>query len=171
MSRLLTFMATISYLVEAGALYKLDPQLAPRQQEDRMVYTSPLLKTWIEETLPTLASNWNLSELPIQQLDSYMASFASGDPLIYVKDFRPLNPIGQGVWELKTADLRIFGWFYRRDCFIGVQADTAWRVKESRMYHAYREATVRFRDFLDLDNPKFIPGDEPNDVVSNCCFS
>lgn len=79
-----------------------------------------------------------------------------------------MRPVGNGVWELKTADLRLFGWFVQKDCFIVCDCDTTLRVKQMRLYPGYRDQAVRFRERLDLDEPKFIAGDDPNDVVSDC---
>jgi hypothetical protein len=81
-----------------------------------------------------------------------------------------LRPAGDGVWELKTADLRVFGWFHAKDCFLGHCADTAERVKEHRLYTGYVGEVVRFRDSLPLDEPKYIPGEDPDAVVSNSSY-
>jgi hypothetical protein len=73
----------------------------------------------------------------------------------------------EGVWELKTADVRLFGWFHQFDCFVGVVIDLKYRVQEYKLYSGYMGEVIRFRDNLDLDEPKFIPGGEPVNVVSN----
>ena len=163
-------MATVSDLSEAGALFKLDPALDPDVQELRCLYTSERLKDWIQQTLPTLGSAWEIDHSPVEQLDALVATFASGEQLTFGWQFSPLKPIGQGVWELKTADLRVFGWFPVRDYFIGVAADWTERIKLHGLYAGYRGEIVRFRDELRLDEPKFIEGDNPDDVVSNFTF-
>jgi hypothetical protein len=44
----------------------------------------------------------------------------------------------------------------------------ATRIKKHDLYRGYANVTTRrFRDELDLDNPKYIPGDDPHAVVSN----
>jgi hypothetical protein len=78
--------------------------------------------------------------------------------------------VQDGIWELKTADLRIFGWFNVLDHFVGAAADTTDRVKQHNLYYGYAGETARFRDGLDLDPPKFIPGADPNAVVSNYTY-
>jgi hypothetical protein len=73
-----------------------------------------------------------------------------------------------GIWELKTEDIRIFGFFHKKDCFIGVVADDATRIKTYDLYHGYANVNCRrFREAIDLDNPKCVLGDDPNAVVSN----
>ena len=163
-------MATIAELVDAGSLFKLDPVLEPNKQEFRIVYTSPRLKDWLLTELPMLASSWDIETTPSEQLDALIAVYASGEPLTFERQFNPINPIGEGVWELKTADLRILGWFAVQDCFVGVVGDTAERVKRHGLYAGYRGEAVRFREALPLDEPKFVEGDDPDAVVSNFTF-
>lgn len=160
-------MATLINLADGGTLFKLDPVLDLHEQELRLIYTSERLMHWLQQTLPELGSTWNIESSPAEQLDTLFATYASGDTLTYGWDLKPIGPVGLGVWELKTADVRVFGWFARRDSFIGVVADATERVKTYNLYAGYRGEVVRFRDALDLDEPKFAPGDDPDDVVSN----
>jgi hypothetical protein len=164
-------MATLLDLAANGLLSKLDAQLEPPQQELRMLYAGPKLVAWIKDALPALESTWKIEQSPAEQLDDLMQLFCSGEPLTYDWQFKSLTHVANGVWELKTADIRVFGWFHKKDCFVGVIADMADRIKKYRLYESYsRVEVVRFRDALDLDAPKFVPGDNPHDVVSNCAF-
>jgi len=96
--------------------------------------------------------------------------FVSGETLTYSRQFKPLNHLGEGVWELKTADIRLFGWFPMRDVFVTYCADEAWRVKEYKLYRGYVNEVVQFRNVLPLDEPKFVEGENPDAVVSNFYF-
>ena len=116
--------------------------------------------------LPTWGSQWQIDETPEQQFDSLTEVYAAGETLTYDRQFKPLVSLGSGIWELKTADLRIFGWFHQRDCFVATNLDLADRIKMYRMYAGYVGEAVRDRDALTLDEPKFIEGDNPHDVVS-----
>ncbi|MGJ4996221.1 hypothetical protein ACQR0Z_17465 [Bradyrhizobium sp. HKCCYLS3077] len=164
-------MATLLDLAREGALLKFDPLLEHPQQELRMFHAGPKLVSWIQNDLPKLESNWKIEQRPDEQLDDLLQLFCSGEPLIVGWQFKSLVHLADGVWELKTPDLRIFGWFHRKDCFIGVIADTAERTKTYKLYAGYARVEVaKFRDGLDLDEPKFVPGADPHDVVSNCYF-
>lgn len=134
--------------------------------EDRRVYMLPRAVKWAEEILPTLESVWQIEEAPIAQLDAMLHDFCSGEALAHVEDFRCLRPIGSGIWELKTADLRVFGWFYRPNIFVWSAAFFADAIKDGDMYHGFVSQAVRDREALDLTPPKFVPGERPNDVVS-----
>ncbi len=161
-------MATLLSLVHDGALSRIDPEIA---NEDRFIFTTPTFQKWVSEKLPQLASNWDLDEQPIEQFDGLLDTFCGGHPLTYGSDLRCLFEHENGIWELKTADLRIFGWFVQRDYFIAVRAGSAWFIKEHKLYKGFIGEVMRERDALDLDAPKFIEGKDPNVIVSNCYFA
>lgn len=160
-------MATILDLTRAKTLSKFLPELAPHQQEFRLLYAAPRFENWVLQKLPNLASNWNLELTPAEQLDDYLSNYALGRPLTFGRHFNPIRHVQDGVWELKTADLRVFGWFYRIDQFIALVGDETWRVKEYNLYSGYAGEVAQFRESLDLDGPKFIPGKDPKNVISN----
>ncbi len=163
-------MATLLHLASQGKLVKLDPMLQQRVQEERVIYMSLALLDWMDKSLPKLLSQWNIEISPQEQLAAFVEIFASGKVLNYRHQFWPLNNLGSGVWELKTADLRVFGWFPSPDCFIAHRADSTERIKRHKLYAGYVGEVVRFRDQLELDGPKFIEGEDPRVVVSNFSF-
>jgi hypothetical protein len=81
------------------------------------------------------------------------------------------NHLRDGIWELKTPDLRLFGWFHVKDCFICGALDTAFNVKNSNLYKGYANEVGHFRDELPLDEPKYLTGDDPSNVVTNYDFA
>lgn len=70
-----------------------------------------------------------------------------------------MTPLDLGVWELKTTDVRLFGWFHVPKCFIIGNVDTKARYLEMPgLSGGYRDNSAFRRDKLDLDKPKFILG-------------
>jgi len=163
-------MATLLDLEGQGLLHRLDPGLGPKQQEWRTITVRTRLKDWMLETLPSLESTWKIEQSPLEQLDALTEVFCSGEPLAFGHQLKPLTHIRDGIWELKTADLRMFGWFTTKDHFLGVDADLTDRIKKLKLYRPYCDQAVRYRDGLPLDPPKFVPGDNPHDVVSDIHF-
>lgn len=164
-------MATLLNLSgEHGPLVKLDA-LGPTEQELRCIYLSLKLKSWIENDLPGLQSTWTTELSCLEQVDALTYEFASGEALDVGSQFKVLRPVAECVWALKTGDVRIFGWFPSKDHFVGVVADDAYKIKLHDLYHGYVGEVVRFRDALNLDEPKFVVGDNPDAVVSNCNFA
>lgn len=163
-------MATLLDLVEQNRLIKLDPQLGWREQEERLIYAFPRVTEWLDRELPDEVSNWNLDEAPIEQAAALVADFCSGAELTIDRQVKPIRHISHGVWELKSADIRLFGWFARRDCFICTAGNTTYKVKTYSLYNGYRDEAVRLREQLELDEPKYVPGDDPNGVLSDWCY-
>ena len=160
-------MATLIDLEASGALHRLDVAMEPDDQTWRYISVSPRLRTWIAVDLPNLVPQWESEQSPLEQLDELAWAFVSGQPLVYLKQFKPLRHISNGIWELKTPDLRVFGWFNAKDCFIGVVANQTSQIKRHRLYAGHCGEVTRFRDELKLDDPKFILGDDPHAVVSD----
>lgn len=165
-SRLLTYMATLIHLTLQNQVFKLEAGLSWREQEDRRIYVFPTVRDWLTNTLPTEASSWNIELSPIEQLDDFLIEFCAGRELMFERQFNPIRHIDNGVWELKMADVRLFGWFHVKDCFICTFGNLAEKVKLHNLYSGYRDQSVLLRNQLALDDPKFVPGENPNDVIS-----
>jgi hypothetical protein len=165
-------MATLLELEHgnAGPLVKLDAGLESHEQEWRRISISLRLRQWIERVLPTLAPQWEVELSPLEQFDDIAWAFVSGEPLVYLNQFKPLRHISGGIWELKTPDLRIFGWFNIKDSFIGVVANQTSEIKQHDLYHGHCGEVSRFRDQIGLDEPKFVVGEDPYAVVSDFHF-
>lgn len=75
--------------------------------------------------------------------------------------FHDMDPAADEVWEMKTEDLRIFGWMYKPREFIAVQggyADDYKKPTKSKNYADDRRDVVKARDALPLDGDKFVGG-------------
>jgi hypothetical protein len=161
-------MATVIELsADGGPLIKLDPMLEEREQEWRWIYILTRIKSRFEIDLHAMTSVWKVEESCAQQMDVLLETFCSGETLTFDQRFKPLNHLGEGIWELKTPDLRLFGWFPYRECFVCGALDTATNVKSHNLYAGYCNTVKYFRDQLNLDNPKFVPGENPRDVIAN----
>jgi hypothetical protein len=163
-------MATLLDLVARNALFKIDPALDGAGQEFRCIYAAPRLKDWLQGDLLALESTWKIEATPAEQVAELVEHFCSGETLCYEWQFKPLTHIRDGVWELKTADIRIFGWFWKKDWFIGVAANPKDHIKRHNLYNGHTNEVERFRCALDLDEPKFVRGDNPHDVVSDFSY-
>jgi hypothetical protein len=163
-------MSTLVELATRGELELYEPELGYRQQAMRLIYTRTRVWPWIEQHLLDRESEYESEITPIEQLDDLLNAFCAGETLIFSRQVKPIQHWGHGEWELKTIDLRLFGWFSKQDIFICCSIDFATRVKEIGLYNGYRDEAVRFRDLLDLDEPKFISGDDPSGVLTNISF-
>jgi len=99
-------------------------------------------------------------------LDDLFFSFISGRPLTFMKQFRPIRAEPNAVWEFKTPDLRIFGWFVVKDCFVAVFGDWADRVKDLDLYRGYRTEIKRIRRGMGAMDELCVKGIDAGDVIS-----
>lgn len=160
-------MSTLLDLDGRGELFKFDPQLGWRDQEERLLYLRPKVAEWINANVPDAEAEYDVELSPAEELDLFLSNYASGEPLEYERQIRALVHLGDGIWELKTLHFRMFGWFTARDCFVVAEVDFATRIKKHRLYPGYAGSAARFRDQLNLDEPKYVVGDDPNAVLSN----
>jgi hypothetical protein len=160
-------MASTVTLRGEGLLLPYKPTLRNREFYDRDLYIYPGLMTWFSDVLPTLIQLDETDIRPMAQVSALLRQFVTGKQLTRYRQFKRLRPVGRDVWELKTPDVRIFGWFYRRDFFIAVCADSMERTKSSELYEGYINCVLDAREALALDEPKHIPGADYHDVISD----
>lgn len=160
-------MATIAKLVADGKLIPIGGRLRPEELREREMFAYPHVVEWLKTVLPTLEPELSLGrahelphgvQTPIQQVDDLFHDFISGEDLGLYEKAHLMNPDTMYIWELKTIDVRLFGWVYRRRCFILANIDSAARIKERGLYAPYRNDTSRKRDMIDLEEPKYVEG-------------
>ena len=162
-------MATLAELVERKSLEPWLVKLVGRQPPMRQVHVTMRFKKWAQTDLRTIPSTHWGGEVPVvDQVTDIIRQFRSGAALHFSRQFNFLTPIDSGVWELKTGDVRLFGWFPSFDSFIAGIGGDANFIKDSPKvrYAECVDLVVKDRDALDLDNPKFISSTDPRDVIS-----
>ncbi len=164
-------MATVLELVQAQKLVKVDVGLGPKEYEERRIFLLPETVVQVEKLLESMESEWDIESTPAEQLDELFYHYVHGGALDFPRQFNDLRHIRDGIWELKTPDLRLFGWFAEKDTFLCVNIVNANILKRGVPYSGYCEQTWFKRQQLELDEPKFIPGQVPNNVISNCYSS
>lgn len=161
-------MSTLKRLVgEKSALLRVEAPLRPRQSPMRRLYGTRRFMTWLNDEVPMIkATMWGGDVPAPQQAAVLLADFIGGAQFDYPTRIRYLQPRTSGVWELKSGDLRIFGWFPEHDCFIAANGADAYEVKRPGGYAAMVARAADCRKRLDLDEPKFITSTELRHVIS-----
>lgn len=162
-------MATLPTLALQRELVKVTLPLGPNDGlAIREIYAIPDAGNWIGKTLPGLPREDGATLSPLEEFGELLFHFISSKgKLRYNKNgkvlFRDMVPASDEAWELITYQLRIFGWFYRKDQFVAVHPDTAVNVKRgSEGYRKAKQKVLAVRARLDLDEPRFVGG-----VISN----
>ncbi len=160
-------MPTIADLVSSGAIVKIEVDLAPRDQPLRLLYGTPQFVAWLQTILDGAEPPGRLGDASIaEQIDDLFYSFLSGQQLVFTRQFRVVRAEENAVWELKTPDVRIFGWFMAKDCFVAVFGNWADTIKDHDLYRGYRIAIRRLRRELGINETLCVKGVAPDDVLS-----
>ena len=85
-------MTTIEELVEANAISRIQLEMHPRDQELRLLYGTPAFIAWLGELAKGASPERRLGEATAaEQVDDLFNTFLSGQPLVYMKQFRSIR--------------------------------------------------------------------------------
>ena len=158
-------MATLEYLIATGRLVKHEPDFDDDELPQRIVCFAPGFTTWLSRTLAKVEPLHGRHLTPHEQVEQILYEFAIGRPMAYSVDYRKLDPpVLAHVWELKTQDVRLFGWFAKRGHFVIVCGELKDNLPKRSDYMPYIQKVISFRDVLDLDEPKALRGVTYNDI-------
>jgi hypothetical protein len=166
-------MATLHSVVRSGVLEKVDVDVSGRDVVCRSIFLLASAKPWFVDDLANVTPFFwqqnggtaGVRDLSAkEQVYDLWHGFITGEEIRTYEKLHIMRPGDRGVWELKTLDVRMFGWFYRPNTFIISRGIDAFSCKQHDLYAGLRDEAVRKRDELDLDLPKFVSG-EYDDVL------
>lgn len=155
-------MTTLDKMLEEERIVRVTLRLGRGKFDERKIYAYPECLEWMKTEVPKMATGRVQSAMtPAEQLMNRLLQWITGDPLVHHRMFKDLEPQVDGVWELKTPDLRIFGWMYRPKEFVAVCGGYADDYKEPTKVRNYADdirTVIRARDLLPIDGVKFVTG-------------
>ncbi len=160
-------MATLDELLESKRIEEVDDVNAPDARKKRQLYIMvPEASDDIARMIGQHFATWNTSIAIEEQVIGLFHDYLSGKCLHHPEDFHVLREMEDGIWELKTDDVRVFGWFISKDEFVIATAAYADLAKDGK--YASFISTAKFRRrALALNNGTFVKGEEPSNVISN----
>jgi hypothetical protein len=130
------------------------------------MFASAQFLAWLRYDMPHIQIKEARDIDPLNiQVEREFFGFAYGHTLSDTLDIRCLEPQPKSVWELKTPDLRLFGWFPAKDYFV-VHAAKEKEGLTWRDYGPFVQEVDRFRLSLAQWMPNYVTGGLWN-VVSN----
>lgn len=161
-------MATIHNLADIDVLHTYETELFSRDRIERKLYFSSEAMKWLIDDLPGITELVGDSEAsPAEQLDSIVYRFSTNKSLHPWNDIHILSHSEDGVWELKTKDIRLFGYFAEIDCFVICYAESKDRLLQFNwLYGHYIRGVKEYRSSLEYNDPKFVSGGALDDVLS-----
>ena len=157
-------MATPSTLTDHGSLLRYEDHEEIHPAE-RLLFLFHELADWIDGTLVYQPRIRGRDLTPLEQVEALFHDF------VYIKDFSGVGlfvniiPQGEGVYEMKTPDVRVFGWFYRRAQFVAHSGALKNDIKGTRAVDHIRREIVRARSRLKLDQPAFIRSSKIHELI------
>jgi hypothetical protein len=158
-------MATLEHLAAADKLLKHEPDLNDHELPERVAYFAPDFDDWLDTTLRPMECRYGRKLSPFEQAEQFLYEFVVGRPMAYSVHYRKLEPITVHVWELKTPDVRLFGWFPKKATIVLVCGTLKENVKAFKQYAPFIQMVVAFRDLLNLDPPKAITGVAHHEIL------
>jgi hypothetical protein len=156
-------MATFAKILEERKLIRVKVSLRRGQFHERKFYAYPECLEWARTNVPNMVTGRVGSDFsPKEQITLRLQQWMAGEPMAYGRMFHDMKPNSDGVWEIKTADLRIFGWMYRPREFIAVCGGYTDDYKEptkTKDYADDKRMVINARNALPLDGQKFVTGD------------
>lgn len=117
-------------------------------------------------TLPRLQTDgyYPDSASPIQQAAVLFNSFVAGD------DLNPplpheMRPMGQGIWRLRTPDLRFDGWFPRRNYFVIGAFDSKTGTKAIGRNTQMVAEVLELRENTNLEGGVFLAAESFHELI------
>ena len=105
------------------------------------------------------------AQSPIQQAEDLFCTFVSGGSIESDRSPHVMRSPKEGVWELSTAVLRFFGWFWKNEVFTISTVDQPGNSKEFSLYAGYRQQCVKDRRGVRFDKPSFVKGESKNEAL------
>jgi hypothetical protein len=158
-------MSTLEHLADLGKLKKHEPDMERDEFPDRHLYLSLEVHAWIGATLRMAPRDRGRDLSPYEQVEQLLFDFVVGRPLVYDIQRKKLDPLTQHVWELKTEDVRLIGWFPRRKQYVVVCGRMKREIRHAKLYQPCIGHAVWFRASLGLDDPTPVTGVRFEDVL------
>jgi hypothetical protein len=150
-------MATLEQLESGGQISRHDAELETWELSKRMISFTSNFGKWLSQ-LKSAPKKRGRTLTPFEEINQSFFAFVMGKPMAFGVDYRKLEPHGNHVWEFKTLEMRVFGWFPRKAHFLAVCGEFKDNLPNNKAYKPFIEQVIKFREALALDEPKAILG-------------
>lgn len=139
----------------------------------RQFWLNRYAQDFIRNELPGVPPDLDATA-PIGQVAGLLSQFIAGDPLKLppqsygFADLHVMRPEEDGVWNARTIDVRMYGWFIARDVFLCVNIVPKARIIKFRVNEDVIQAeVVRARSKLPAPLQVYEHGNGYSDVLSD----
>ena len=160
-------MSTISNLLSDGKIKAVTLGLVDDELADRGLFGTTRLHSFLENDLPAIQSRDAVLSAE-EQLANLLGRYLTNRPLVLLSPLSPIRHLANGIWELKTLDLRVFGWFVERDSMIIDSGCDVKLLKSGKLnYSGFIAQTEYVRKTLGFSPTNCVQGNQPHDILKN----
>jgi hypothetical protein len=159
-------MSTLDECIAANILARVGGNLRRHQQPHRLLVIGVTVLEDLKRRLPGMETDnyFPGSVRPVEQAAVLFNHFVAGE------DFDPpvpheMEPKGQGVWRLRTPDLRFDGWFPERNYFVIGAFDSKSNAKIRMRSDAMVMEVLALRSAANLADGKYMSSEDYYDLI------
>ncbi|UFX41723.1 hypothetical protein HAP47_0020645 [Bradyrhizobium sp. 41S5] len=159
-------MSTLNKLVQAGTLTSVTLGLLDDELPERGLFGTTRLHNFLANDLPSIPSR-DATLSALEQVANLFGRFLTNKPLVLQSPIAPVRHLEDSVWELKTKDVRIFGWFAAKDSMVIDAGCDVKLLKAGKInYSAFINQTSYVRKALGFSTNDYIIGKLPHDILT-----
>jgi hypothetical protein len=160
-------MSTIANLLTKGRLKPVNLGLLDDELPERGLLGTSRLFDFLEHELPGVASQ-DVSLSALEQVANLFGRYLRDRPLVLSSPISPIRHLERAIWELKTLDVRVFGWFASKDTMIIDAGCDVKLLKSGKLnYSGFINQTEYVRKTLGFAPADYIQGTQPHDILTN----
>lgn len=164
--KVLTCMSTMATLISKGTLQSVNMGLLGDELAERGLFGTQRLFRFLGEDLPKIPSQDSVLSTE-EQTANLFGRFLTNRPFILRSPISPIRHLRDAIWEMKTLDVRLFGWFVERDCLVLDSGCDVKLLKSGKLnYSGFINQTSYVRKNLGFEAADYIQGTTPNDILT-----
>ena len=159
-------MSTMTKLLANTTLQSVTLGLLDDELPERGLFGTARLFYFLDKELPSIPSRDPLLSSK-EQVSNLFGRYLKNKPLVLQSPISPIRHLEQGIWELKTLDVRVFGWFANKDTMIlDAGCDVKLLKAGNLAYSGFINQTNYIRKSLGFSSADYIQGTTPNDILT-----
>ncbi|QQN62105.1 hypothetical protein JIR23_21130 [Bradyrhizobium diazoefficiens] len=159
-------MSTLNKLIQDGTLKSVTLGLLDDEMAERGLFGTGRLHSFLSTELPAIPTRDAMLSA-LEQVANLFGRYLTNRPLVLQSPIAPIRHLEDSVWELKTLDVRIFGWFATKDCMVIDAGCDVKLLKDGKLnYNGFIVQTSYIRKALGFVPRDYISGTSPHDILT-----
>lgn len=160
-------MSTRDECLAQGLLFTIIGNLRRRQRPERLLMATADAKAVLVQDLTTMTSDnyYPGSQSPLEQTADIFNRFVSGDAMGHPLPPHEMAPRGEGVFRLRTHDMRFDGWFPIKNFFVIAAIHTKQQCNAAGFNDAIFAQILATRQAINLNGGTYVTAGDYRDLI------